>query len=201
MAERELFPSEKHYSNQEESKVTDDIREGVNVILDCIDYVCDKFQISNEEQQKALNYIMDEIVVPGVAMRIAEKVKNFIAEIETETSENENEQIPCNYGSPYRVNHDNSRQRVDYSSMKTVSDISKLIFSTKDQAELVVTKLQDYINEYGYATVGYLYELLGEFCSYTAEYYGWKDSLIDRYEIVPDRKGYRLILPNPVCLE
>lgn len=183
------------------SKVTSEIREGVNVIFDCIDYVCDKLQISDEEQQKAFDYIMEEIVMPGVAMSLTEKISEVLKS-EEETNHNSKRimRVPHDNGYKYIMSSHNesglNKRKNDFTF-----ELIDFCFATKEEAELVLSKLRDYANEFGNVTVGYLYELTDEFCPFIAEHYGWKVLDLENVKIIRQRCGYRLVLPDPVRLE
>ena len=93
-------------SDERETEVTDEIRVIVGEVLDCIDYVCDKLQIPDEKQRKALNYIMDEIIVPGVATVLAEKVKDVLkdeleSDIEHLAAEKQQNHTTYSYSGPH----------------------------------------------------------------------------------------------------
>ena len=169
---------------------TNKAKELIEDIIKSLDHTCEVFELTDDERSKLLNKFMLDLLIPNLKDIYLNSLHYALWGDE-----------------PYdRFN----RKRTDYSSINRKTNqreyvgsenLDKLIFSTKDEAELVVTKLDDYVSQYGYVTVGYLFELMGEFCPYTAEYYGWTDDLTDRYAIVPHRKGYRLILPNPIRLE
>ena len=98
-----------------------------------------------------------------------------------------------------RVNVDRDRERREPSSERKDFNLDNIVLRTREEADIVLTKMEDYMLEYGQVTVGYLYELLGESCPYTAEYYGWRD--LDRASVKRVRDGCQLILPRPVRIE
>lgn len=91
------------------------------------------------------------------------------------------------------------REKEDYSDERKQLDISDLVFRTKVEAEEIISRLEDYIENYDCAPVGYLYELIEESGPYTAEYYGWSNLRGARIERV--KNGYQLKLPRPVRLD
>lgn len=94
---------------------------------------------------------------------------------------------------------DRDRDREDYSASRREFDIDNLVFATREQADIVLTRLEDYLEDYGQVTVGYLYELMDESGPYTLEYYGWRN--LDRASVRRVRNGYALDLPRPVRIE
>ena len=101
-----------------------------------------------------------------------------------------------------RVGTDRSRRdREEYSDRgeRKDFDIDNIVLATREEADIVLTRLEDYMVDYGQVTVGYLLELLDESGPYTAEYYGWRN--LDRASVRRVRNGYSLDLPRPVRLE
>jgi hypothetical protein len=91
------------------------------------------------------------------------------------------------------------RDREDYSSDRPDFDLDNIVLPNRDAADLILTRMEDYIDDYDQVTVGYLMELMDESCPYTAEYYGWRS--LDHAMIRRVRNGYKLILPRLVRLE
>ena len=91
------------------------------------------------------------------------------------------------------------RDREDYSSDRRGFNLEDIVFATREEADMTLTRMEEYIDDYGQVSVGYLYELMDESCPYTAEYYGWRN--LDRAAIRRVSNGHKLILPRPVRLE
>lgn len=154
------------------SETTKEVRETVNALMDCVDYICEKFDISDEEQKKALDYIMDEIITQGSMNVIAEKIVNAIRE-------------DGEYEIQKRARNRSWREKLD-----------ELVFDTKEKAMRMKARLEDYLDDYKWVPVGYLFELMDESVSYDAEYYGWKN--LDRASVRRVINGWRLVLPRPI---
>ena len=91
------------------------------------------------------------------------------------------------------------RQKEDYSDDRKQFDIDNILFATKAEADEILSRMDDCIENYGVVTVGYLYDLLEESGPYTLEYYGWRSLRTAR--VVHVRNGYSLELPRPIRLE
>ena len=91
------------------------------------------------------------------------------------------------------------RDREDYSSDRRGFSLEDVVFATREEADITLTRMEEYIDDYGQVTVGYLYELMGESGPYTAEYYGWRN--LDRAAVRRVSNGHKLVLPRPVRLE
>lgn len=82
---------------------------------------------------------------------------------------------------------------------KNVLDIDDILIETRAEAATIISILRERIKDYGVASVGDLYSLLGEKCDYVTENYGWKD--LSTAGIKNVRGGFMLDLPRPVYLE
>lgn len=72
-------------------------------------------------------------------------------------------------------------------------DLDDIILSRKEDAEIVVERLIDVVNQFHVATVSDLYDLLGLRAPFTGNSYGWRN--LSRIDIRQDRNGYRIDLP------
>lgn len=169
------------------SEVTNEIRETINAVLDCVDYCCNRLEVSEEEQRQFFDVVEKDILMPSLKETIMSSLKTAIYGTK-----------PSKY--PRYPSH-----RVDYRALKHEPErfeLDDVYFPTREEAESVRLKIEEYASEYDQVTIGYLYELIGEPSPYTAEYYGWhKDELPNHIIIEASRKGYRLVFPDPVRLE
>jgi hypothetical protein len=89
---------------------------------------------------------------------------------------------------PSRANRD-PRQR---------HDIGELILGSREEAQLVVESLIEYIDKYDVATVGDLYGLLGHEATFVNEQWGWTN--LASVEIKHVSQGYLVEFPDPEYL-
>lgn len=74
-------------------------------------------------------------------------------------------------------------------------DIGELILGSREEAQLVVEQLTAIADQYDYATVGQLYNLLGWPTTFTDEKWGWQS--FANVEIKQVNNGYLVDLPDP----
>lgn len=70
-----------------------------------------------------------------------------------------------------------------------------VIFATRTDAEETRLKMNDYIEEYGQASVADLYDLVGDVAVYTDNKIGWKEGLSDEL-IVSTKDGWIIDFPD-----
>jgi len=168
------------------SEVTNEIRETINTVLDCVDYCCNRLEVSEEEQRKFFDIVEKDIIVPTLKDTIMDALNTAM------------------YGTKSSKYPRYPSRRVDYRSLKRnreIYELDDMYFPTLEEAKEVLERLQEYASEFGQVTVGYLYELIGETSPYTAEYYGWRRIDLEDTEIPKEGGAYMLKLPNPTRLE
>lgn len=74
-------------------------------------------------------------------------------------------------------------------------DLGQLIFSSREDAEMVIDTLRDIIERYEVASVGDLHELMGLASPFTDNKWGWTN--LTQVAIRQIREGYLIELPNP----
>lgn len=75
------------------------------------------------------------------------------------------------------------------------SDQNEVILQSRHEADEVLDKLFDQVNNYDYATVADLYDLLGEESQFTDQNWGWTS--MKGSDVVRVRQGYLIKLPKP----
>lgn len=81
---------------------------------------------------------------------------------------------------------------------RNVLDLKDIVLQSRAEGAAVILQLKERITECGAASVGDLYDLLGEKCDFTAESFGWKD--LSAANIRAVRGGFLLELPRPIYL-
>ena len=78
------------------------------------------------------------------------------------------------------------------------SDYDDIVLDKRDEAEDVLSRMDELISTYGMASVADLYELVGVTGNYTDNKYGWTD--IRSASAIRVRDGYLLKLPKALPL-
>lgn len=148
-----------------------------------------------EDAASVKNYILTDVVVPGI--------KNAIADVVSIVLFGEAGRIGGRKGNGSKVSYqryydDRRDDRRDYGRPRNSGfEYDDIVFETRGDADLVLDQLESAIANYGIASVADLYDLAGITCrSYTANKYGWTD--IRNAKVVRIRDGYILQLPRTV---
>lgn len=74
-----------------------------------------------------------------------------------------------------------------------------VVVDSYGDAQLILDRLDEQLDDQGYVTVSYLYEAAGLPCPFTGNYYGWEN--ISSARIVTDSDGYLIEMPEPHALK
>ena len=150
----------------------------------------------NDDLQHIKKYIVEDVLIPTIKKTITDVVKNSIDMFF--------------YGEVSRSNRSNS-SRISYSSYydrdreprsrsrRNSLLIDDIVLESRAEAEEVLDRLDEMIEEFGMASVLNLYDLIGVTAPFTADKYGWTD--IRNATAVRVRDGYLLKLPRVMPLD
>ena len=148
----------------------------------------------NDDLQDIKKYIVEDVLIPTIKKTITDVVKNSIDMFF--------------YGEVSRSNRSNS-SRISYSSYydrdreprsrRNSLLIDDIVLESRAEAEEVLDRLDEMIEEFGMASVLNLYDLIGVTAPFTADKYGWTD--IRSASVVRTKDGYMLKLPRALPLD
>lgn len=149
----------------------------------------------SEDAANVKNYIFMDVLVPAIKKAISDIVRDGIdmilyGEAGRKRSDSRSNASYVSYGSRYndrddRRNDSNRRQGYDYKD---------IYLDTKGEAEEVLDRMFELLEEYKMVSVADLYDLVGITANYTDNNYGWTN--LQNAESVRTRDGYLIKLPN-----
>lgn len=133
---------------------------------------------------KVLNYALnDDHISEAIKHKISDKIdKALYGDIPKR-----------NYG---RVSY---RRYYDERYKPHLHRVDDILYATREGASQVLDRLDEIIDEYGYARVADLHELSGVTTYYTSNAYGWSST--KGFEIKNAEGGYKLIVPQAVPIK
>ena len=156
----------------------------------------------NEDLETVEDYLTQDVIIPAIKETISSIVRNGIdmilfGEVKA-TSANKQGGPIVNYGS--YSNKSNTYDRSSYRSYNNRNrlDLGDIIFSSRGEAEEVLSHLVDLTLDYGEASVGDFYDLVGVTTTFTDNSWGWKD--LSKTSVSRVRGGYIINLPKPYNL-
>jgi hypothetical protein len=153
----------------------------------------------NENSQNVGQYVLLEVLIPAAKNMLSDAISQGIEKLlfgdsrprgstgsrPGYTSYNKMARSPGSPGSPIR--EINRRDRANH-------DFDDIVLSTRGEAEEVLDRLRDLVDEYEIATVADLYDLVGISSSFTDNKWGWYD--LKHASVRNIRGGYLVVLPR-----
>lgn len=195
----EEFPSNSHKSKEEiiEKRVTEKVIKGK--IKQRKKSLGKRMSESflEDDSHSVFEYILWDVLIPAAKDTIFDVVTNagrmflYGDHEKPRGISRDRGKSYVSYSSYYDDDRRRERHRVNKRATHNFDDI---IFDYKEDAEEVLDKLADLIDDYEMATVGDLYDLVGKTSSYTDQKWGWFN--INTARVVRCRDGYSLRLPR-----
>lgn len=153
----------------------------------------------SEDVKSVKSYILMDVLVPSIKDAIEDIVTNGIRMIlRGETSARKSSSASkISYNRIYDSKINNDRFTRDSSPSPRYS-YNDIILESRGEAEDVIDRMEEIIEEYGFVRVADLYDLVGVTGDYTDNKYGWTS--IRSAEPVRVRNGYMLRLPRAIPL-
>lgn len=145
------------------------------------------------------NYILMDVVIPAIKKTLSDIVRDGVDMMlfggrRSSGSSGTN----ARYVS-YSKMSDRRDERRDYPENRTRFSYDSISLDSRGDAELVLSRMEDAIEEYGTVSVGDLYDLVGQSCDHTAYNYGWMN--LRNAKVISTRDGYMLDLPKAMPLK
>ena len=153
----------------------------------------------SEDVKSVKSYILMDVLVPAIKDAIEDIVTNGIRMVlRGETSARKSSSASkISYNRIYDSKINNDRFARD-SSPSIRYSYDDIVLESRGEAEDVITRMEEIIEEYGFVRVADLYDHVGITGDYTDNKYGWTS--IRSAEPVRVRNGYMLRLPRAIPL-
>lgn len=158
------------------------------------------------DARNVVQYVLFEVLVPAAKDTIADAVSQGVERMifgEARSPSRRTGYRPGGsssyvsynkFGSSKRDPRDRDEPRGLSRQARTNHQFDEILLATRAEAETVIERLYDLVNEYELATVADLLELVGETPSYTDGKWGWDD--MHGATVRRVREGYLLDLPK-----
>lgn len=150
----------------------------------------------SEDIHNVKSYVITDVLIPSIKRAISEMVTNGIDMILYGSTGGRSER-----SSAYRVSYRNYYDRRDddcYRDRDRVRtspySFDDIVLDSRGEAEEVLARMDELIDQYGIVSVADLYDLVGVSGNYTDNKYGWTN--IRNAEPIRVRDGYMLRLPK-----
>lgn len=148
-----------------------------------------------EDAANVKNYILMDVLVPAIKKAIYDIVVNSL-DMSLFGGRGNGKRPTADKVSYRDYNGVSRRDERSYSSSRTTSGYSydDIVLETRGEAEAVLSRMDELMEEYQIVRVADLYDLVGMTGEYTDNKYGWTN--IRNAEIVRTRDGYMIKMPR-----
>lgn len=150
-----------------------------------------------EDAKTVKDYLVMDVLVPNIKKVIVDLIQDGISILMYGKTGTRKANIPAgrvSYGSCYKPQNERKPQE----STRTSYSYADVTLESRADAEDVIDRLREAINEYGSASVADLYDLIGVTGEFTDNKYGWTN--LTNADIQRVRDGYLLKLPKALPL-
>lgn len=156
--------------------------------------------IFSEDAKNVKNFVLLDVVVPSFKKLISDIVTNAVDMLLFGGKQRDDRRGSAPRVS-YRNYYDQRENDRPYrsSSSRSNSDYDDVILSSRGEAEYVLDSLNDIIEQYGRASVGDLYDLVGLVGDWSTNDYGWTN--ISSARVISTRDGWLLDMPRVVPIK
>lgn len=163
-----------------------------------------------DDIESVSTYIIHDVIIPAAKNMMSDTVSNGIemllfGQVRGSRTARDRNQSYVSYNSPYKksnngaVNVRNERERQYPNKNRSRHNFDDILLETRGEAEEVLSHLVDLTEDYGMASVGDLYDLVGITSNFTDDKYGWENLSTATVERIRD--GYLIHLPRTMVLD
>lgn len=155
----------------------------------------------SEDVSNVKNYIIMDVIVPSVKKALYELVVGTLDMTLYGGRGNGGKRPTADKVSYRDYNGVSRRDERSYNTTRTASGYSydDVIVDTRGEAEAVIMRMDEIMEEYEQVRVADLYDLVGISGNYTDNNYGWTN--IRNAEVVRVRDGYKIKMPRAIPLK
>lgn len=153
----------------------------------------------SEDVSNVKSYVVMDVLIPAMKKAVSDIVTNGIDMILYGETDGKRKRSPSERVS-YRNYYDRRDERpVDRGRSRAGYSYDDIILDSRGEAEEVLSRMDELIDQYGVVSVGDLYDLVGITGNYTDQKYGWTN--IRTAEPIRVRDGYMLRLPKALPID
>lgn len=156
---------------------------------------------TGEDVRSVGNYIRDDVIIPAIKRLFVDSVQQGVERLTYGSSTPSRDRNSRGNHTPYDrmfVSGETSRREVSAKSRRN-HDFDEIVLDTRAEAELVLDRMQAYIDDYGVVMLPDLYEMVDITPSFADEKFGW--STLGDASVRQIRQGYLMLLPKPTVID
>ena len=144
------------------------------------------------------SYIIQDVVIPSIKTALSDVIKNGSDILLFGESRSRRSDVPAarvSYGRYYDdKNRSRDTKRIEDHTHRTALDYNNISFESKEDAQIVLSTMDDMLITYGIVRVSEFYDLCGITPEFIENKWGWTD--ITTAKVVYDRGKYYIRMPK-----
>lgn len=150
-----------------------------------------------EDIENVKSYLLMDVLVPTIRNTIVDMIINGAQMIFLGRTGGRGSRYPADKYSYTKYYKGDNRQYED-AQVRTRHSYDNITIESRGEAEMVLDRLIEQLEDYGMVSIADLYQLVGITAEHTDYKYGWTD--LRRAEVIRTRDGYQIKLPRAVVL-
>lgn len=201
MLKEDIYPSNSHKTKEEKRIVHKKVISGTAKKKKPTLGSRVKEEIFPEREDSVIEYVLYQVIIPAAKDVLYDLVTGSIEVLlggkgsSSRGKKSDSNRPYVSYNSYYDRDDRRSRGR----DRRSRHDIDDYIFNSKREAELVIDKMLDILDDYEMVTVGDFHELIGERTSPMDYEWGWDN--LRSAKVERTRDGYYLRLPKCIKVD
>ena len=154
----------------------------------------------SEDASNVKSYVLMEVLIPAMKKAVSDIVTNGIDMILYGEEGGSRRRAPSERVSYRRYYDQRDDRSIDRVRTRTGYSYDDIIVANRGEAEEVLSRMDELIDQYGVVSVGDLYDLVGITGNYTDQKYGWTNIRTAEPQRLRDG-GYMLKLPKALPID
>lgn len=207
MADVEYKPNSHKYKAEQAAKRNEQSEKKIEKVVSGTAKTKKKSEISkikdifiSEDASNVKSYVLMDVLIPAMKKALSDIVTNGIDMILYGKEGGSSRRAPSERVSYRRYYDQRDDRSIDRVRTRTGYSYDDIIVANRGEAEEVLSRMDELIDQYGVVSVGDLYDLVGITGNYTDQKYGWTNIRTAEPQRLRDG-GYMLKLPKALPID
>ena len=207
MADIEYKPNSHKYKAEQAAKQNEQHEKKIEKVVSGTAKTKKKSEMSkfkdifiSEDASNVKSYVLMDVLIPAMKKAISDIVTTGIDMILYGEEGESRRRAPSERVSYRRYYDQRDDRSIDRVRTRTGYSYDDIIVDNRGEAEEVLSRMDELIDQYGVVSVGDLYDLVGITGTYTDQKYGWTNIRTAKPQRLRDG-GYMLMLPKALPID
>lgn len=207
MADVEYKPNSHKYKAEQAAKQNEQHKKKIEKVVSGTAKIKKKSEMSkfkdiflSEDVSNVKSYVLMDVLIPAMKKTLLDIVTTGADMILYGDERGSRQRAPSERVSYRRCYDQRDDRSIDRVRTRTGYSYDDIILTNRGEAEEVLSRMDELIDQYGVVSVGDLYDLVGITGTYTDQKYGWTNIRTAKPQRLRDG-GYMLMLPKALPID